>query len=108
MRLMTPYKTAAILFGTFTLIVLSKAWLSPAVSAEEGAPAIGGSAFAPTVPNKLAVPNHAPHGMVWIPGGEFSMGCKLPSTGYCTAATMKALNDAQPIHRAYLDRFWIA
>src|ERR1700757_156403 len=94
-------------FGTFTLFVLSVAWLSPAISADEGAPAIGGSAFAPTVPNKLPVPSSAPNGMVWIPGGEFSMGCKLPSTGFCTAATMNAVNDAQPIHRVYVDGFWM-
>jgi formylglycine-generating enzyme required for sulfatase activity len=107
MRSMKAHKTAAILFGTFTLIVLSWAWLSPAVSAEEGAPASGGSTFAPTVPNKLPVPNNAPNGMVWIPGGEFSMGCKVPSTGYCTTATMNAVNDAQPIHRVYVDGFWM-
>jgi formylglycine-generating enzyme required for sulfatase activity len=45
--------------------------------------------------------------MVWIPGGEFSMGCKLPSEGVCTTATMNAVNDAQPIHRVYVDGFWM-
>jgi sulfatase modifying factor 1 len=94
-------------FGTFALFVLSVAWFSPAISADEGAPAIGVSAFAPTVPNKLPVSSSAPNGMVWIPGGEFSMGCKLPSTGFCTTATMNAVNDAQPIHRVYVDGFWM-
>src|ERR1700756_669225 len=70
-------------------------------------PATGGSAFAPTVPNKLPVSNSAPNDMVWIPGGEFSMGCKLPSTGFCSAATINAVNDAQPIHRVYVDGFWM-
>jgi hypothetical protein len=32
--------------------------------------------------------------MVWIPGGEFSMGSKLPSERVCTVATMNAVNDA--------------
>jgi formylglycine-generating enzyme required for sulfatase activity len=45
--------------------------------------------------------------MVWIPGGEFSMGCKVPSEGICTMATMNAVNDAQPIHRVYVDSFWM-
>ncbi len=35
------------------------------------------------------------------------MGCKAPSTGYCTMATMDAVNDAQPIHRVYVDGFWM-
>jgi formylglycine-generating enzyme len=43
--------------------------------------------------------------MVWIPGGEFSMGCddprKLPHGG------PDAMNDARPIHRAYVDGFWM-
>jgi formylglycine-generating enzyme len=65
------------------------------------------STFGPTIPNKKPAPTGAPEGMVWIPGGEFSMGCKLPSTGVCTVATMKAVNDAQPIHRVYVDGFWM-
>ena len=106
-RLIKAHITAPVLFGTFTLVVLSMAWFTPAISADEGAPAIGGSAFSPTVPNQFPVPNNAPPGMVWIPGGEFSMGCKLPSTGFCTTATMNAVNDAQPIHRVYVDGFWM-
>ncbi|MBV8968211.1 MAG: SUMF1/EgtB/PvdO family nonheme iron enzyme [Verrucomicrobia bacterium] len=65
------------------------------------------SGFALTVPNKTPPAKNAPPGMVWIPGGEFSMGCKLPSVGYCTPATMDAVNDAQPIHRVYVDGFWM-
>ena len=45
--------------------------------------------------------------MVWIPGGEFSMGCKVPSEGVCTMATMNAVNDAEPIHQVYVDGFWM-
>jgi len=65
------------------------------------------SAFAPTVPNKTPAPGPAPEGMVWIPGGEFSMGCAIPSEGVCTLATMNAVNDAQPVHRVYVDGFWM-
>jgi formylglycine-generating enzyme required for sulfatase activity len=43
--------------------------------------------------------------MVWIPGGEFSMGCKdprlLPEGGN------EAMADARPIHRVYVDGFWM-
>src|SRR5208283_1833344 len=55
----------------------------------------------------LAPPTNAPEGMVWIPGGEFSMGCKVPSEGVCTMATMNAVDDTQPIHRVYVDAFWM-
>jgi sulfatase modifying factor 1 len=65
------------------------------------------SAFAPTIPNKTPAPTNAPEGMVWIPGGEFSMGCEVPSEGICTSATIACLNDAQPIHRVYVDGFWM-
>src|SRR5277367_3462017 len=36
------------------------------------------SLFAPTIPNKITPPGKAPVGMVWIPGGEFSMGAQDP------------------------------
>jgi formylglycine-generating enzyme required for sulfatase activity len=65
------------------------------------------SAFAPTIPNPAKPPGPAPEGMVWIPGGEFSMGCVVPSEGVCTMATMNSVNDAQPIHRVYVDGFWM-
>ena len=73
----------------------------------ETAPDQDVSTFGPTIPDKTPPPANAPEGMVWIPGGEFSMGCKLPSTGVCSAATMTAVNDAQPIHRVYVDGFWM-
>jgi formylglycine-generating enzyme required for sulfatase activity len=63
--------------------------------------------FRPTIPNKTPAPGPDPAGMVWIAGGEFSMGCRAPSEGICTLATMNAVNDAQPIHRVYVDGFWM-
>jgi formylglycine-generating enzyme required for sulfatase activity len=43
--------------------------------------------------------------MVWIPGGEFSMGSEdprlQPSGGH------EAMADARPIHRVYVDGFWM-
>src|SRR5215470_11578876 len=34
--------------------------------------------FLPTIVNSSAAPSAAPAGMVWIPGGEFSMGAMDP------------------------------
>jgi formylglycine-generating enzyme required for sulfatase activity len=65
------------------------------------------SPFSPTVENKSKQDGPAPEGMVWIPGGEFSMGCTLPSEGICTAATIHSVEDAKPIHRVYVDGFWM-
>ncbi len=64
------------------------------------------SPFAKTVPNKTAAPTRTPKGMVWIPGGEFSMGSADPSidTAYGGHETMC---DARPIHRVFVDGFWM-
>jgi formylglycine-generating enzyme len=61
--------------------------------------------FAPTIPNKRAAPTSAPRGMVWIPGGEFSMGAMDPPA--TTQAGMNQAVDARPVHRVYVDGFWM-
>lgn len=61
--------------------------------------------FAPTKPNSATPPGPAPEGMVWIPGGEFSMGCADP-TG-CVCGGNDPMPDARPIHRVYVDGFWM-
>ena len=63
-------------------------------------------AFGPTAPDKTLPPGPAPAGMVWIPGGEFSMGSDGKSDGVscCSPATVA---DALPIHRVYVDGFWM-
>jgi len=71
------------------------------------APASQAQLFGPTTPNRAPAPTPAPEGMVWIPGGEFSMGGEAPNEGVCTPATMNAINDAQPVHRVYVDGFWM-
>ena len=60
--------------------------------------------FGPTVPNKKA-PASTPPGMVWIPGGEFSMGAQNPPD--MDDVGMKATLDSRPIHRVYVDGFFM-
>jgi formylglycine-generating enzyme required for sulfatase activity len=91
-------KVNQIRFCLLGALALHAAWPSPAIAADEVGPVTNAPTFAPTVPNKTPTPTNAPKGMVWVPGGEFSMGCKVPSEGVCTVATMNAVNDAQPIH----------
>ena len=79
--------------------------LSTPVQAEPNAPASPGAAFAPTVPNTQPAPAPAPPGMVWIPGGEFSMGAADPPD--MDVVGMGATTDSRPIHRVYVDGFFM-
>src|SRR5215472_16204577 len=61
--------------------------------------------FLPTVPNSAPPPSKQPENMVWIPGGEFSMGAQdAPDQG---EVGMQATRDSRPIHRVYVDGFWM-
>src|SRR4051794_11005597 len=55
------------------------------------------TAFGPTIPNKIAPPSPTPNGMVWIPGGEFSMGAMDPPA--VSEVGMHEAVDARPILR---------
>src|SRR5438094_10254467 len=63
------------------------------------------SQFVATISNSTAAPKPAPEGMVWIPGGEFSMGAGMNGHGSCEMPM--ASNDAEPIHRVRVDGFWM-
>ncbi len=43
--------------------------------------------------------------MVWVPGGEFSMGSDDPRALSCGGPD--AMRDAQPVHRVIVDGFWM-
>lgn len=62
--------------------------------------------FQPTISNPLTPPpGNPPAGMVWIPGGEFSMGAaEVPGMNH---VGMQATQDSQRVHRVYVDGFWM-
>src|SRR5215475_8066027 len=64
------------------------------------------SDFSPTLPNSgEPAGGPSPEGMVWIPGGEFSMGAVEMTD--MNDVTMQATDDSRPIHRVYVDGFWM-
>ena len=67
--------------------------------------ASGAGSFSPTVELAAPAPEPALTGMAWIRGGGFSMGCKDPRGDLCGGN--ESMNDARPIHRVYVDSFWM-
>jgi formylglycine-generating enzyme required for sulfatase activity len=61
--------------------------------------------FLPTISNTVQSPDRAPQSMVWIPGGEFSMGAQ--DAPDMNEVGMQATRDSRPIHRVYVDGFWM-
>lgn len=85
---------------------LRKGWpvvLAWAVVASAATPT--GPGFLPTVINRAPAPSAAPAGMAWIPGGTFSMGSEDPRG--MTDGGHEAMADARPVHRVYVDGFWM-
>jgi formylglycine-generating enzyme required for sulfatase activity len=74
-------------------------------AAGSGASALPASLFGPTVPNTGSPSGPAPAGMVWIPGGEFSMGSDTSSESICCLPGVT--RDAVPIHPVFVDGFWM-
>jgi sulfatase modifying factor 1 len=61
--------------------------------------------FEPTIVNPRKEPCVAPDGMACIPGGQFSMGANDPPD--TDEVGMNATLDARPIHRVYVDGFFM-
>ena len=61
--------------------------------------------FEATVPNPAPAPGSPPEGMVFIPGGEFSMGSLDPTQMSCGGD--QPMQDARPLHRVYVDSFFM-
>ncbi len=60
--------------------------------------------FQPTRVSESKAPRSAPSGMVWIPGGEYSMGSSDPTLGgHCH----EPMDDARPIHRVSVSGFFM-
>jgi len=63
------------------------------------------SPFTPATPYRRAAPTPAPEGIVWIPGGEFSMeAADFPDRG---DVEIRAILDSRPVHRVYVDGFFM-
>jgi formylglycine-generating enzyme required for sulfatase activity len=100
---------ALITVAALAAVAMSHPWpLSPASKVEAGQPiaeAAEAAVFGPTIPIAFHISAPSPHGMVWIPGGEFSMGAMDPPAA--NAVGIHAAADARPIHRVYVDGFWM-
>ena len=79
--------------------------LSEKSATTTNSPSASPSNFAPTIENKNVPPGPGSPGMAWIPGGEFSMGAQDPPGN--DAVGMQATLDSRPIHRVYVDGFWM-
>ncbi len=90
-------------------IAVFRPWPFPAVNKVEAgqtrSEVAEAATFRPTIANTAPVPAPPPHGMVWIPGGEFSMGAIEPPVS--DEVGMQAAADARPVHRVYVDGFWM-
>lgn len=96
-----------VLFGFLFYNKLSDAPSGDVAHGNSAIVTLPASPFTATVENKARPEGPTPEGMAWIPGGEFSMGCTVPAEGVCTSATLQAVEDAKPIHRVYVDGFWM-
>jgi formylglycine-generating enzyme required for sulfatase activity len=98
--------------ASLAILALSASWFrEPAprrdssLSSSQPQPSQPAVSFARTAGNTTTAPGQAPKGMVWIPGGEFSMGSHADSDSLC--ATPGVTRDALPVHRVYVDAFWM-
>lgn len=81
-------------------------WLSRlATDQQASAPPRRSGPFAATRSASPRPVGAIPDGMVWVPGGEFSMGCLDPRT--VPHGGPDPMADARPVHRVRVDGFWM-
>jgi formylglycine-generating enzyme len=97
--------TGVIVAVAFAIVFSRKPGAITAEASDDTTPITVPAVFQPTLPNPVAAPESAPPGMVWVPGGEFSMGCDLASEGMCSLPGLTG--DALPVHRVQVDGFWM-
>jgi|KBSMisStaDraftv2_1062788.scaffolds.fasta_scaffold08546_1 formylglycine-generating enzyme required for sulfatase activity len=105
----TPFAVAV---GIVVLLGGFAAWKSSTTHSPKASPIVAASTavpptknFAVTVPNTTPAPGSTPDGMAWIPGGEYSMG--VQDSPEMNEVGMQATSDSRPIHRVYVDGFWM-
>src|SRR5688572_12928351 len=97
-----------VLNGSFNIIPATSPahrTMNGAIGCGVGAVGVVANEFKPTIENKTPPRGKAPKGMVWIPGGEFSMGSDNSGESLCDVPGIT--KDAQPIHRVFLDGYWM-
>ena len=103
-----------LIVGIIVLFVSIAAWKTVAthslnassiVAASTPVPLPPATNFIPTIPNTTPASASTPDGMAWIPGGEFSMG--VQNAPDMNEVGMRATTDSRPIHRVYVDGFWM-
>jgi len=95
--------SGVVLIAVTSWAVSSKRSTPRLVSMRE--PGQSGGSLGPTITNTVPAPGPPPQGMVWIPGGEFSMGAHDAPDG--DDVGMQATVDSRPIHRVYVDGFYM-
>ena len=86
-------------------LILAALALNACLAGSARSQQVNETGFVATISNNTAAPKPAPEGMVWIPGGEFSMGSLANGGGSCEMPM--ASNDTEPVHRVRVDGFWM-
>ena len=106
--------TLRLIVGILVLLVGIAAWKTVATHSSKANSIVAASSPVPlpptanfilTIPNTTPAPGSTPVGMAWIPGGEFSMGAQ--NAPDMNEVGMQATTDSRPIHRVYVDSFWM-
>ncbi len=106
------YRGGMLVLAILMLVIgLPLAFYSPSPPAPKVEKAVTTSVRQPppgfqfTSVSQTDAPKNAPPGMVWIPGGEFSMGCDSAGDSLCMSPGLTS--DALPIHRVSVNGFWM-